>query len=321
MDEQAPLGGLHDSAARRLAKIDMNLLVVFSTLMQDLSVSRAAERLFVGQPAVSASLKRLRALFADPLLVKVGRHMVATERAVQLKAQVDDALAAIDGFAFASRDFDPASAQLTVRLGLSDDNEIVFLPTIVRELQRLAPGIRVVTRPVSHFNIRDSLDDGDVDVGISVFGELSPWHSSVALYDQGYGCLFDPSHHRRRRALRLDDYLAARQAIVTFDGALDGKIDRVLAEQGLRRRVCFGTARFSTLPHLVKGTDLVASLPELIGRVLAACHGLTLCKLPFDVPDGRQQMAWHRRNDMDPASRWLRSLIAEAVDKTVDELR
>ena len=312
---------LDESSIRRLAKIDLNLLVVFAALMQETSVSRAAERLFVGQSAVSASLKRLRALFADPLLVKVGRRMVATERAIALGLLIDKALSGIDRLAFTAPTFEPRSASGVVRLGLSDDNEVVFLPAIIAELQRLAPDIRVVARSVSHASIRESLDDGDVDLGLSVFGQLSSWHSSTHLYDQGYGCLFDAAHSRLRTRLGLADYLAARQAIVTFDGELAGKIDRVLGERGLKRRVFVGTTRFSSLPYLIRGTDLVASLPELIGRVLARTHGLAYCPLPFDVPDGKPCMAWHRRHDHDLAGRWVRSLVHATVLRTVADIR
>lgn len=312
---------LDENVVRRLAKLDLNLLVVFAAVMLEMSVSRAAERLFVGQSAVSASLKRLRVLFADPLLVKVGRRMVATERALALRPLIDRALSGIDGLAFAAPTFEPRSARATVRIGLSDDNEVVFLPAIIAELQRLAPDMRLVARSVSHANIRECLDDDEVDLGLSVFGTLSAWHSSAHLYDQGYGCLFDAAHRKRRTRLELTEYLAARQAIVTFDGELAGKIDRVLGERGLHRHVCFGTTRFSSLPYLIRGTDVVASLPELIGRVLARTHGLAFCPLPFDVPDGKPCMAWHRRRDQDPASQWVRSLVQSVVLRTIAAIR
>ncbi|MBC7939940.1 MAG: LysR family transcriptional regulator [Chitinophagaceae bacterium] len=317
----APPKAIDDAAMRRLASIDLNLLVVFSALMQDRSVTAAAARLFVGQPAVSASLKRLRTLFADPLFVKVGRAMVPTERAVELQTAVASALAQIDVFAFRPPSFDARSAQHTVRIGLSDDNEIVFLPAILRELHRVAPQVRVVARAVSHTDIRDRLDADDVSVGLSVFGDLSAWHRSEVLFEQGYGCLFDPRVGRRSSILSLQEYVASRQAIVTFDGALSGRIDRVLSDRGMRRDVCFGTSRFAALPHLVKGTAVVASLPELVGRVLARAHRLAYCRLPLDVPPGLPRMAWHVRHDADPAGLWLRALIASSVRKVVTMIR
>ncbi len=303
---------LDDAAIKRLTSIDLNLLVVFSALMKDRSVTLAARRLFVGQPAVSASLKRLRVLFGDPLFVKEGRGLVATERAVQIQLMVQEVLVQIDSIAFTPPPFNPALARLTVRVGLSDDYEIVFLPEIIRALSCEAPHVRLVARPISHTDVCDRLDSDEVDVAISVFGELRTWHRSQILYEQGYGCLFDPSMWNKDK-LSLDDYVGSRQLLVTFDGALEGKIDRVLAGQNLRRVVDHGTTRFATLPYLVKGTKLVASLPELIGKRLARTHALSYCPLDFVVPPGLPRMAWHSRNDTDPANLWLRSLIAKCV--------
>lgn len=312
--EPEPKQNLDDAAIRRLASIDLNLLVVFSALMDDRSVTLAAQRLFVGQPAVSASLKRLRAVFGNPLFVKEGRGLVATQKALELHPLVRDVLAQIDRMAFKPPPFDPALAKLTIKIGFSDDYEIAFLPEIIGALSQEAPQVRLLARPVSHTDVCDRLDSSDVDVAISVFGDLRPWHRSQVLYEQGYGCLFDPAQWGKD-ALSLDDYLGSRQLIVTFDGALTGKIDRVLDGLGLQRNVGLGTTRFATLPYLVKGSRLVASLPELIGRRLASTHALAYCPLAFQVPPGLPRMAWHSRNDTDPVNIWLRGLVQQCVEK------
>ena len=318
VSEQA---ALDDTAIRRLGAIDLNLLVVFAALMQDRSVTRAAQRLFLGQPAVSAALRRLRILFGDLLLVKAGRGMVATARAESLLPAVSLALAQIDTLSTPPQTFDPAASRATVRLGISDDNEIVFLAAIARALALQAPRVRLVARPVSHTDIRESLDSGSVDLGFSVFGELSAWHQHEVLFEQGYGCVYDPAVRALDTPQTADAFLKSEQLIVTFDGALEGKVDRVLAESRLQRDVRLGTTRFATLPYIVKGTARVASVPELIGRVLAQTHGLAFCPLPIDVPPGRPTLAWHRRSERDPAGQWFRELIAACVRDRVAEIR
>ena len=320
-DNEQAMPSLDDAGIRRLATVDLNLLVVFSALMQDRSVTLAAARLFVGQSAVSASLKRLRALFKDPLFVKAGRGLTATPRSVALHPLVERILGQIDGLTFGMPSFDPGSARTVVRVGMSDDNEILFLPTLVRELQRVAPQVRLVARAVSHQDIRSALDQGDVDVGLSVFGELSSWHCHELAYEHGYGFLYDPRIRRRSSAWSLDELLETSQIIVTFDGTLEGKVDRILAERGLRRDVRYGTTRFASLPYLIQGTPLVASLPELVGRVLARSHALAFSPLPFEVPPSRPRLAWHRCQDNDPANRWLRGLIKACVGEVVESLR
>lgn len=317
----ASLATMDDAAIRRLGAIDLNLLVVFAALMQHRSVTGAAQRLFVGQPAVSAALRRLRTLFNDPLLVKAGRGMVATARAESLLPAVNSILAQIDVLSVPLQPFDPAASQATLRLGISDDNEIVFLATIARALALQAPQVRLVARPVSHTDIRESLDSGSVDVGFSVFGELSGWHQSEVLFEQGYGCVYDPGVRTLDAPDTIDAFLKREQMIVTFDGVLQGKVDRVLAQSSLQRDVRLGTTRFATLPYLVKGTARLASVPELIGRVLAQTHGLAFCPLPIDVPPGRPRLAWHRRSEHDPAGQWFRRLIATCVRERVAAIR
>jgi LysR family transcriptional regulator, mexEF-oprN operon transcriptional activator len=308
------------AAISRLAKIDLNLLVVFAALMHESSVTLADKRLFVGQPAVSAALGRLRSFFNDPLLVKAGRGLVPTHRALALKPQIERLLAELDALTGLIETFDPIASVKQVRIGLSDDNEIVFLPGILRELRRLAPGMTVVARPVSHTDVQKSLDNGDVDLAMSVFGELSNWHRRELLFEQGYGCLFDAAHWKTKR-VSLAKYVSSHQAIVTFDGNLEGKIDRVLATMGERRTVVVGTTRFSSLPFLVKGTPIIASLPEFAGRVLASSHGLSYCSLPFRVPAGKPSIAWHIKNEFDPSHVWLRKLIKKCVDIELSQFK
>ena len=310
-----------DGAIRRLGAIDLNLLVVFAALMQHRSVTRAAQRLFLGQPAVSAALRRLRILFDDPLLVKAGRGMVTTARAESLVPAVSLALAQIDALSAPPQTFDPAASRATLRLGISDDNEIVFLAAIARALALRAPQVRLVARPVNHTDIRESLDSGSVDLGFSVFGELSAWHQNEVLFEQGYGCVYDPAVRAQDAPHTVDTFLKSEQLIVTFDGALEGKVDRVLAESRLQRDVRLGTTRFATLPYVVKGTARVASVPELVGRVLAETHGLAFCPLPIDLSPGRPTLAWHRRSERDPAGQWFRELIAACVRDRVAEIR
>jgi LysR family transcriptional activator of mexEF-oprN operon len=312
---------MDDAAIRRLGSIDLNLLVVFAALMQHRSVTGAAQRLFLGQPAVSAALRRLRTLFGDPLLVKAGRGMVATARAESLLPVVNVVLGQIHALAAPPQTFNPAASRATLRLGISDDNEIVFLATIARALALQAPHVRLVARPVSHTDIRESLDSGSVDLGLSVFGELSGWHHNEVLFEQGYGCVYDPAVRASNSPHTVDSFLQSEQLIVTFDGALEGKVDRVLAKASLQRDVRLGTTRFATLPYIVKGTARVASVPELIGRVLAQTHGLAFCPLPIDVPPGRPMLAWHRRSDRDPSGQWFRELVAACVRDRVAELR
>jgi DNA-binding transcriptional LysR family regulator len=141
------------------------------------------------------------------------------------------------------------------------------------------------------------------------------------LFEQGYGWVYDPAVCALDEPHTVDAFLKSEQLIVTFDGALEGEVDRVLAESLLQRDVRLGTTRFATSPYIVKGAARAASVPELVGRVLAQTHGLGFCPLPIAVPPGRLMLARHQRSERDPAGQWFRDLIAACVSDRVAELR
>jgi LysR family transcriptional regulator, mexEF-oprN operon transcriptional activator len=313
--------GPDDAALRRLVAADLNLLVVLLVLLRERSVTAAGARLHLGQPAVSAALRRLRRLLGDPLFLRRGRGIEPTARALALQPELEALLQRLDASTLAAPHFDPATSDRTLRLGLSDDNEIVFLPQLVRQLREVAPALRLVVRPISHADVAAALDGGEVELAMSVFGELPAWQRQETLYEQGYVCLWDPAQQRWPGPPSLDDYLGAAQAFVSFDGSLHGRIDQLLAERGLARDMRVAASRFSVLPHLVRDTPLVASLPALIGRVLAERHALGWAPLPLAIPPGRPSLAWHGRNDLDPAQVWLRDQVRRGVQEVVARFR
>jgi DNA-binding transcriptional LysR family regulator len=156
-----------------------------------------------------------------------------------------------------------------------------------------------------------------VDLAMSVFGVLPRWQRAEPLYAQGYVCLWDPTQHAWPAGPTLTDYLGTRQAFVSFDGTLHGRIDRILAEQGLARDMRVAASRFSVLPHLVRGHPIVASLPELIGRVLGERHGLACARLPLELAPATPSLAWHLRSELDPAQRWAREAFRNCVQSVV----
>lgn len=150
-----------------LRKADINLMVVFEALMQERNLTRAAEKLFIAQPTVSAALARLRAMFNDPLLIRVGNRMEPSARAEEVIKYLTPALDAMSIALSLSHDFDPATSNMTFRIGLSDDVESGLLPPLLRALRVEAPNVVVVMQHVDYWRIPDLLAAGDVTVGIS----------------------------------------------------------------------------------------------------------------------------------------------------------
>ena len=289
-----------------LRRVDLNLLIVFETLMHERSVTRAAEKLFLGQPAISAALSRLRGLFDDPLFVRTGRSMEPTARAEEIFALLVPALDSISTAVSRAADFDPATSKAVFRIGLSDDVEFALLPPLIKRLRAEAPGVVLVTRRTNYLLMPGLLASGEISVGVSYTEEL-PANAKRKLM-----------RHSRPKLLRadsvpgplsLDDFCARPHAMVSFAGDLGGFIDNELARLGRQRRVVLAVPQFNGLGLLLSGTDLIATVPDYTAAALAAAGGLRIEDLPLEVHSYKLHMVWRGAQDNDPAERWLRSRI------------
>lgn len=242
-----------------LRRVDLNLLIVFETLMHERSVTRAAEKLFLGQPAISAALSRLRTLFDDPLFVRTGRSMEPTARAQEIFAHLSPALDSISTAMSRASEFDPATSTAVFRIGLSDDVEFGLLPPLLRRLRAEAPGIVLVVRRVNYLLMPNLLASGEISVGVSYTDEL-PANAKRKTVRRS-----KPKILRADSApgqLTLDDYCARPHALVSFAGDLSGFVDEELEKFGRKRKVVLAVPQFNGLGTLLAGTDIIATVPD-----------------------------------------------------------
>ena len=289
-----------------LRRVDLNLLIVFETLMHERSVTRAAEKLFLGQPAISAALARLRSLFDDPLFVRTGRSMEPTARAQEIFHLLQPALDSISTAISKAQAFDPATAQSVFRLGLSDDVEFALLPPLLRRIRAEAPGVVLVIRRANYLLIPGLLASGEISVGVCYTEELPANAKRKTLRRSKPRLLRADSVPGR---LSLQDYCARPHALVSFAGDLGGFIDDELAKIGKSRKVVLAVPQFNGLGSLLAGTDLVATVPDYAAETLIAGGGLRSEELPIEAQSFELSMAWRGAQDNDPAERWLRSRI------------
>ena len=289
-----------------LRRVDLNMLIVFETLMHERSVTRAAEKLFLGQPAISAALGRLRNLFNDPLFVRSGRSMEPTARAREIFALLTPALDSISSAVSRATDFNPATSQAVFRLGLSDDVEFALLPPLLRRLRAEAPGVTLVVRRANYLLMPGLLASGEISVGVSYTEEL-PANAKRKVLRRSLPRLLRADSIPGN--LSLDDYCNRPHALVSFAGDLSGFIDEELHKLGRKRRVVLAAPQFSGLGALLAGTDLLASIPDYTASVLQAGGGLRVENLPLPAPSFELHMVWPGVQDTDPAERWLRSRI------------
>ena len=291
-----------------LRRVDMNLLVIFETLMFEKNLTRAGEKLFLGQPAVSASLAKLRDLFDDPLLVRNGRVLEPTQRALAILKELQPAMDTISGAVSRAKDFDPLSSRDVFRIGLSDDAEFGLLPPLLKQLHEEAPDVVVVIRRVNFLLMSSMLASGEISVGVSYTTELPANAKRKKLRDLRCKILRGDD---RPGALTLDDYCERPHALVSFSGDLGGAIDNDLARINRARRVVLAVPQFAPLRAILAGTDMLATVPDF--AACALIEGSSVLRAddpPFDIVPSELSMVWNGVNDNDPAERWLRSLIA-----------
>lgn len=294
-------------------RYDLNLLPVFLALMEERSVTRAAARLNITQPALSNALTRLRALLLDPLFIRTRYGMQPTPKAQELAPVIGAALAALDGVVHGQQAFDPAQADLQLTIAPNSYVEFVLMPAIVARLRELAPGLRLRLTPFG-----SELADTGVMSGTTalVLGRIvDPPDNLVVqhLIDDGLDCIVRADHPEVGAKLSKAQYERLRHVNMLPPGRLRVGLFQALERQGLKRDVAVSVTHFLAIPEMVAVTDYCATLPRLICRRLAQDRRLKVLAAPVDLGTFPVQMAWHVRYRDDPAHRWLRGVIEEVV--------
>lgn len=291
-----------------LRHLDMNLLVVFEALMIERNLTRVGEKLFITQSTVSAALSRLRDLFDDPLLIRNGRQMEPTPRALHIFEEVRPAMDVISAAVSRAKAFDPASSCNVFRLGLSDDAEFGLFPPLLNALQEEAPNIVVVVRRANFLLMPGLLSSGEISVGVSYTTDLPANAKRRKLRDIGVRVLRGDD---RPGPLTLDEYCARPHVMVSFSGDLSGNIDADLARVGRSRRVVLAVPQFGSLRALLRGTEMIATVPDYAACTLVDDGSLRAEEAPLEVQPAELSMVWSGAYDSDPAESWLRERIRQ----------
>ncbi len=287
--------------------LDLNLLKAFDALMDERSVTRAAQRLALTQPAVSGMLVRLREAFGDPLFVRASRGVVPTARAEALAPAVRQLLQDVASL-LQPPGFDPATATGTLTVAATDYAlRAVVLPWMAA-LRAQAPGLRVAVQPISDTRIAAQLARGEVDLALTTPAMAPPELHARPLFDERYVCVARADHPALAGGFcPLERFCAEDHALVSYGGdPFEGATDRALAALGRRRRVVASVGSFLMLPELLRRTDLIAVAPE---RLVAAEAGLATCEPPLAVPGFTKVAVWHERHHRDAGQRWARERL------------
>lgn len=291
--------------------IDLNLLAAFDALMSECNVTRAATRVGVSQPAMSAALSRLRKLLGDPLFLRSAEGLLPTPRARALAEPISQALRQLEATLVRKPDFVPAVAKLTVNLGLSDYPAFVVLPALLEALTEQAPGISV---NVHAFNDRDHavdlLDAGAIDVAIGV----PPTHSDGRILTRPilrdeFVTIIASKHPAARRGMNMKTYLSLPHALASPEGQRHGLVDQALAQLGQQRTLALTLPHMFALPAIVARTGMTATVMKRVALQSPAGRQLAFFPPPVTLPEIVFYLIWHRRSDGHQAQKWLRTLI------------
>jgi DNA-binding transcriptional LysR family regulator len=293
-----------------LQRIDLNLLVAFEALMAERSVSAAAARIGISQPAMSGALARLRDLFNDTLFVRSGRSMLPTVRAAHLDSQIAQALAQIRAALKPPSTFDPLTSRRIFNVSGGDYATGVILPVLAAHLATAAPSVDLRFRFVEKDATVDLLDSDALDLALGVYPTAPKRLYLQPLFEERFVCLARKGHPGLRGGMTLDAFVALPHLLVTERGDAYGAVDEALAKLGLARHVRLTVPHVLVVPTVLPRSDLIASVGARAAQLFARTASVDIYELPLPIPSWRLSMLWSRQKAGDLGLAWLRDVLA-----------
>ena len=287
---------------------DPKLLRLLDLLQRTRSVTRAAELLGQSQPTASIWLSKLRQRLGDPLFVRTPAGMQPTPRAQALIGPVREALEALQRLSARDAPFDPAQAECSFRIGMTDASHITLLPPFLAHVRALAPRVKLIAARIDE-RTAEALQSGEADLALGYAPWLTAGFYQQALYAQDWVCLANVRHPRIRKTLTRRLYASEGHVGIT-GGTGSELLANAVKRAKVDRRLMLELPGFLGLGAIVASTDLIATLPRQIGEALAAGAGLAVHPSPIPIAPFTVYQHWHARAHHDAANRWLRSVVA-----------
>jgi DNA-binding transcriptional LysR family regulator len=309
------MSGAARDEGMRLSRFDLNLLVVFEMMMRERSVSRAADKLALSQPATSHALNRLRALIGDPLFVRTPEGMQPTPRAEQLALPVRRALEEFQQ-ALEPDNFSPATSDRAFTLAVNNHAALVMAAPIALACGEEAPGIHLNVRPSGTLVLSELLDSGELDFVIAARALEGARFGSMMLMEDDYVIVMRQDHPAAGKPPSLESFAGLPRMTISSSGDDLGFIDDQLVNQGLARGGALAVPYLS-LTEMLTSSDRVVVTRRQIARALARTVPIVTHELPMARRQVGSFLSWHRRFDSQPAHRWMRDLIATTAKTLV----
>ncbi|CAH0144455.1 PCP degradation transcriptional activation protein [Pseudomonas sp. Bi70] len=293
-----------------MATIDLNLLRTFVAIWEHRSLTIAAERLHLSQPAVSHALRRLRDVFDDPLFVRTAMSMEPTDAAIRLHVPIENALTIIQNALMMFSNFESKTANRTFRISMSDMSQLYVLPRVMEVLAYEAPNVRldVLQMPLEQLSM--ALRKGDIDIAVGYLVEPTEECIYESLLDDEFICLLRKDHPFQESELNIQDIRALRYVDVSSNITGHGMTaDAAFKKAGIPREITLKVPNFTIAPKIVANTDLALILPRSIAAQLNHDHRYRLLNLPIELPSISVGLYCHSRFLSDAGINWLRGLL------------
>jgi len=302
-------------AIESLRNVNLNLLIVFDSLMETGSATRTAAQLHMTQPGISRKLAELRRLLGDPLFIMVRRQLQPTQRAIEIRPAIREALTSVDSVIESGRHFDPARSQQIFRIASRNSIELM-----------LAPGLKIfcdTNAPEIQFRFFDlhgialptrQLDDHGLDIAIGRFDELEERFRSIPLFDDDRVCLVRKGHPADSRKLTPARLCNLQFVTTTHMAGQDNDLDVWLKKAGHRRNFVLYVSNMGHVPLLLMQTDLAVTVTRKLAIYLSRFYPLATLDIAFKYPKAHYSMVWHRSWDTTPSHKWLRGVVARLLD-------
>lgn len=293
-----------------LAAIDLNLLVAFESLMEERSVTGAAQRLNLGQPAMSAALSRLRTLFEDELFIRMGRQMQPTHKALVIAPGILTALNQIRQTVESSQTFDPSISTHSFAIGSSDYTSFVLVPNLLALSQQVAPHLNFRMIGFEKDSVGDLLEQGTIDLALGVFPNPPRQTQCMPLFEERFVGIARRGHPAiANGSIALEMFVTFPHALVTLRRDETGEIDKVLARYNLQRRIALTIPYVLVLPFIISSSDLLSAVPYRMALQFARLSSLDIFELPIKAEPWTVSMMWSKLAEKDNANSWLREML------------
>lgn len=300
---------MSDFSTSELRRLDLTLLVVFLGLVRHRKALDVAEELGLTQSAISQALRRLRDIFADELFLRRPHGMEPTATALALEGPVAAAVEALRSALGSARAFDPATATGLLRVAALDAEQAVLIPPLAARLRSLAPGMTLSVLPLGRGAAMDALAEGRSDIALGFVWDLPDTICADVLYEESFLVAARPEALPDAPRIDLETYCTADHILISPGGDLRGVVDQQLETMGRSRRVILGLPAFLPALAAAAASGALVTLPARVARSFAPGFGLVTAEPPIPVRRFPVSVFWHRRNDTDPRTNWVRQQV------------